>query len=96
MTEIPAIYGDPDHIAVARLARVLAALGCETWDDLARLLDIPAPHLGANAESAFPPVPAQDAAVLRNVLRCLPSGLLRAELDRRGGHSGGGSGGWLG
>ena len=96
MLETSAVYGDPEKVAAARLARVLAALGCETWDDLARLLDIPAPHPGTNAESAFPPVPLQDAAVLRNVLRCLPSGLLRAELERRGGHSNGGSGGWLG
>ena len=92
MLETSAVYGDPEKVAAARLARVLAALGCETWDDLARLLDIPAPHPGANAESAFPPVPLRDTAVLRNILRCMPSGLLRAELERRGG----GSGGWLG
>lgn len=89
MTETFAVYGDPEKIAVARLARVLAALGCETWDDLARLLDIPDPHIGINAESAFPPVPLRDTAVLRNVLRCLPSGLLQAELERRGRGSGG-------
>ena len=83
MTEIPALYGDPGKIAQARLARVQAALGCETWDDLARLLNIPLSIFDHNADAAFPPVPVLDAPILRNILRCLPTGRLREELQAR-------------
>ena len=83
MTEIPAIYGDPGKIAQARLARVQTALGCETWDDLARLLNIPLSIFDHNADAAFPPVQVTDTPILRNILRCLPTGRLREELKAR-------------
>ena len=86
MTEIPAPYGDPSKIAQTRLARVQTALGCETWYDLARLLNIPLSIFDHNADAAFPPVPAPDAPILRNILRCLPTGRLREELKAREEH----------
>ena len=89
MTRIPAPYGNSDETATSRLARVLAATGCATWEDLADLLGISATERDDGNSSSSWITPADfDAskdsdAILRNVLRCVPSSRLRAELDKR-------------
>ena len=97
MTENFASYGDPDKSAQARLARVQAALGCKTWADLADLLELPvsleAAAEGEDASSAWAQNPAAEpaaaasasleAAILRNMLRCIPTSRMAAELKRR-------------
>ena len=89
MTKLPTPYGNSNETATSRLARVLEATGCETWEDLADLLSIPATERGGGNSSSNWITPGDfDAsrdsdAILRNVLRCVPSSRLRAELDKR-------------
>ena len=95
MTENFASYGDPDKSAQARLARVQAALGCKTWTDLADLLELPVSLESAaeGEDAALDWTQAQvagsaasaslEAAILRNMLRCIPTSRMAAELKRR-------------
>ena len=95
MTENFAPYGDPDKNAQARLARVQAALGCKTWADLADLLELPVSlEFAAEGEDAAldwtqvqvagsAASASLEAAILRHMLRCIPTSRLAAELKRR-------------
>ena len=89
MTKIPVSYENSDETATSRLYRVLEATGCATWEDLADLLGISATERGDENSCTSWITPADfDAskdseAILRNVLRCVPSSRLREELDKK-------------
>ena len=89
MTENFASYGDRDKSAQARLARVQAALGCKTWSDLPVSLEAAAEGEDAaldwaqSQDTGAEAAASLEAAILRNILRCIPTSRIAAELKRR-------------